>query len=174
MKGGNIVVSTVIGVFKESESAEKAVKTLRDKGFNENEISIIARDEGKTVKRDMEVGGDLGGAENIGDGTAWGGALGGIAGLLAGVGALAIPGIGPIVAAGPLAGALSGAVTGGVAGGLIDLGIPEERGQEYEQQLKSGGILAVIETSEDKISEASQILRRNGATDVESHGGEDN
>lgn len=166
-------MSTVIGVFKQTAAAEKAVKTLREKGFDENEISIIARDEGKTVKRDMEVGGDLGGSEDITDGTAWGGALGGLAGLLAGVGALAIPGIGPIVAAGPLAGVLSGAVTGGVAGGLIDLGIPEERGKEYEKQLKSGGILAVIETSNEKVNDVSEILRRNGAVDVESHGGED-
>lgn len=165
-------MATVIGVFNQTEAVEKAVKTLREKGFAENEISIVARDEGKTVKRDMEVGGELGGAENIADGTAWGGALGGIAGLLAGVGALAIPGIGPIVAAGPLAGALSGAVTGGVAGGLIDLGIPEERGREYEQELKKGGILAVIETSDDKVDGAGEVLRQNGARDVETHGGE--
>ncbi len=165
-------MSTVIGVFTETRAAERAVKALREKGFDESEISIVARDEGKTVKRDMEVGGELGGAENIADGTAWGGALGGVAGLLAGVGALAIPGIGPIVAAGPLAGALSGAVTGGVAGGLIDLGIPEERGRKYEQDLKSGGILAVIETSNDKSDDASEILRNNGAKDVETHGGE--
>ncbi|NLM25701.1 MAG: hypothetical protein GX208_06240 [Firmicutes bacterium] len=171
MKRG-IYLSTVIGVFKNSEAAEKAVKMLREKGFGENEISIIARDEGKTVKRDMEVGGDLGGSEDITDGTAWGGALGGLAGLLAGVGALVIPGIGPIVAAGPIAGVLSGAVTGGVAGGLIDLGIPEERGKAYEQHLKSGGILAVVETSEDKVQDVSEVLRNNGAVDVESHGGE--
>ena len=167
-------MSTVIGVFNQVEAAEKAVKVLREKGFTENEISIIAKDEGKTRKRDMEVGGDFGAEQNIADGTAWGGALGGLAGILAGVGTLAIPGIGPIVAAGPLAGALSGAVTGGVAGGLIDLGIPEERGQEYEQKLKAGGILAVIETSPEKVNEASEILRSNGAKDVESHGGEDN
>lgn len=164
-------MSTVIGVFKQAEAAEKAVKALREQGFNENEISIIARDDGKTVKKDMEVGGDLGSTDGIGDGAAMGGALGGMAGLLAGVGALAIPGIGPIVAAGPLAGVLSGAVTGGVAGGLIDLGIPEERGQEYEQKLKTGAILAVIETSDEKVNEASEILRNNGAKDVEAHGG---
>ncbi len=171
-------MSTVIGVFNQTEAAEKAVKALRDKGFTENEISIIAKDQGKTKtktkKGDMEVGGDFGTNENIADGTAWGGALGGLAGILAGVGALAIPGIGPIVAAGPLAGALSGAVTGGVAGGLIDLGIPEDRGREYENKLKAGGILAVIETSDEKVNEASEILRRNGAQDVETHGGENN
>src|SRR5690554_968921 len=122
----------------------------------------------------MEAGGDFGGTDSIADGTTWGGALGGVAGLLAGVGALAIPGIGPIIAAGPLAGVLSGAVTGGVAGGLIDLGIPEERGRQYEQELKKGGILAVIETSHDKVNDASSILRQSGAKDVEAHGGENN
>ncbi|MGI6147827.1 MAG: hypothetical protein GX195_04965 [Firmicutes bacterium] len=167
-------MSTVIGVFRDVKSAEEAVRTLRNKGFDKNEISIIAKDDKRrTGKQDMEVGGEMGmGQENISDGTAWGGALGGVAGLLAGVGALAIPGIGPIVAAGPLAGALSGAVTGGVAGGLIDLGIPEERGRQYENELKQGGVLAVVETSDDKVNEASEILRQNGAKDVETHGGQ--
>ncbi|NLL47459.1 MAG: hypothetical protein GX249_02650 [Firmicutes bacterium] len=168
MKGGSLL-STVIGVFSDISTAESAVRALRDKGFQDNEISILAKDSKKgqkTESRDMEMGSD-----SIADGTTWGGALGGAAGLLAGVGALAIPGIGPIVAAGPLAGVLSGAVTGGVAGGLIDLGIPEERGRQYEQNLKQGGILAVIETSDDKVNDASSILRQNGAKDVESHGG---
>lgn len=168
-------MSTVIGVFSDISAAEKAVKALREKGFRDNEISIVARDDKKrqTGSDDMEVGGDFG-TDSIADGTTWGGALGGVAGLLAGVGALAIPGIGPIVAAGPLAGVLSGAVTGGVAGGLIDLGIPEERGRQYEENLKQGGVLAVIETSDDKARDASSILRENGAKDVEAHGGKDN
>lgn len=164
-------MSTVIGVFQDISTAERAVKALRDKGFTDNEISILARNEESTgpESQDMEMGDDFG-TDSIADGTAWGGALGGAAGLLAGVGALAIPGIGPIIAAGPLAGILSGAVTGGVAGGLIDLGIPEERGREYEENLKQGGVLAVIETSSDKVNDASDILRQNGATEVESHG----
>ena len=173
MKGG-ILLSTVIGVFRDITTAEDAVKALRNKGFQDNEISILAKDSQQRQANksgDMETGSDFGGSDSIADGTTWGGALGGMAGLLAGVGALAIPGIGPIVAAGPLAGVLSGAVTGGVAGGLIDLGIPEEKGQQYEQNLKQGGILAVIETSEDKVNDASSILRQNGAKDVESHGG---
>ncbi len=167
-------MSTVIGVFRDISTAETAVKALRNKGFKDNEISILAKDSQKRTDRgksgDMETGSDFG-TDSIADGTSWGGALGGVAGLLAGVGALAIPGIGPIVAAGPLAGVLSGAVTGGVAGGLIDLGIPEERGRQYEENLKKGGILAVIETSDDKVNDASSILRQNGAKDVESHGG---
>lgn len=165
-------MSTVIGVFRDVNAAEDAVKALRNKGFGDNEISIIAKDDqkGTTGNQDMEAGDEFV-TDSVGDGTAWGGALGGVAGLLAGMGALAIPGIGPIIAAGPLAGVLSGAVTGGVAGGLIDLGIPEERGRQYEEDLKQGGVLAVIETSEDKVNDASSILRQNGAKDVEAHGG---
>ena len=153
-------MSTVIGVFRDVTSAENAVRALRDKGFGDNEISIIAKDDqkGRTGNQDMETGDDFA-TDSMADGTAWGGALGGVAGLLAGMGALAIPGIGPIVAAGPLAGVLSGAVTGGVAGGLIDLGIPEERGRRYEEDIKQGGVLAVVETSEDKVNDASSILR---------------
>ncbi|HPT83184.1 MAG TPA: hypothetical protein PLM25_04785 [Limnochordia bacterium] len=164
-------MSTVIGVFSDISSAEKAVKALRNKGFKDNEISIVAKeDRARKGGTDMETGSEFG-TDSIAEGTTWGGALGGVAGLLAGVGALAIPGIGPIVAAGPLAGALSGAVTGGVAGGLIDLGIPAERGRQYEENLKQGGVLAVIETSGDKANDASSILRQHGAKDVETHGG---
>jgi len=167
-------LSTVIGVFRDVTSAENAVRALRDKGFGDNEISIIAKDDqkGRTGNQGMETGDDFA-TDSMADGTAWGGALGGVAGLLAGMGALAIPGIGPIVAAGPLAGVLSGAVTGGVAGGLIDLGIPEERGRQYEEDIKQGGVLAVVETSEDKVNDASSILRENGAKSVETHGGRD-
>ncbi|HHY47360.1 MAG TPA: hypothetical protein GX506_08710, partial [Firmicutes bacterium] len=94
---------------------------------------------------------------------------GGAAGLLAGLGALAIPGIGPIVAAGPLAATLSGAVTGGLVGGLVDLGIPDERGRYYEERVKQGGVLTAVKTDARKADEAARILRESGATDVEMH-----
>ena len=110
------------------------------------------------------------GAADVSEGTTWGGALGGLTGLLAGAGALAIPGIGPIIAAGPLAATLSGAVAGGVAGGLIDLGIPEDRGRYYEEEVKRGKILAVIESDDDnKLEDAVDVLREYGANDVETH-----
>ena len=81
--------------------------------------------------------------DDITDGALTGGTLGGIGGLILGAGALAIPGVGPIIAAGPIAAALGGAVAGGVAGGLIDWGIPAEVSHRYEQQVAQGGILAV-------------------------------
>ncbi|NMB45901.1 MAG: hypothetical protein GX998_05750 [Firmicutes bacterium] len=161
-------MSTIIGTFSSREQAEKAVRALRDKGFTEDEISVVAKRGGQ--QGDFETAGDdMGGMGGASQGTAWGSALGGVAGLLAGVGALAIPGIGPIVAAGPLAATLSGAVTGGVAGGLLDLGIPEERGRYFEEEVKKGRFLTVIDTDSGMVEDAAKIMRDNGAADVESH-----
>lgn len=167
-RAGDNMEKTVIGVFKSRGQVEKALRELRDSGFDETEVSVLAReDKGR---------GDDGGATTMGvgddelsEGVATGGVLGGLAGLLAGVGALAIPGIGPIIAAGPIAGALTGAVTGGVAGGLIDWGIPEERGRHYESRLREGHILALIRADERRVDRAARILRENGAQEVETH-----
>jgi hypothetical protein len=167
-KKGDRFLSTIIGTFASRDQAEKAVRALRNKGFTEDEISIVAKEGGN--KGDLETANeDMGGMGGASDGTAWGSALGGVAGLLAGVGALAIPGIGPIVAAGPLAATLSGAVTGGVAGGLLDLGVPEERGRFYEEEVKKGRFLTVIDTDSGMVEDAARIMRDNGAADVEAH-----
>lgn len=165
-------MATVVGVFSDRQSAEKAVKALRDQGF-EKEISIAAKDDqqggGQQGRTDMEAAGSDMGMDNIGDGTAWGGALGGVTGLLAGVGALAIPGVGPIVAAGPLAAALTGAVAGGVAGGLLDMGIPEEEGKAYEEDIKQGRVLAVVEADGTRADTAEDVLREMGADRVKTY-----
>lgn len=162
---------TVVGIFKSRPRAEEAVEELRKKGFTENEISIVAKDEGQGRQGEGRGRRDREGltAANVGDGTAWGGALGAGAGLLASAGALAIPGIGPVLAAGPLAATLSGAVTGGIAGGLLDWGIPEERGRQFEERVKRGDVLTAIRTSEQKADEAREILQRKGAEEVEVH-----
>jgi uncharacterized membrane protein len=158
---------TVLGVFENTSQAERAVDDLQRQGFNRKEISIVAKESkvgrGDRSRGDMEAGQDISG------GITTGGAIGGVAGLLAGVGALAIPGLGPIVAAGPIAAALSGAVTGGIAGGLIDWGIPEDVGQRFEQRVREGKILAVVRTDDNKINEAADIFRRHGAREVETH-----
>lgn len=155
-------MSTVIGVFSSEQQAEKAVGAMRDGGFGDDEISLVAKGQ--------EEGADESGMGSLSSGTTTGGTIGGIAGLLAGIGALAIPGIGPIVALGPIAATLSGAVAGGITGGLIDLGIPPQRGEYYEGKVREGKILSVIETDNEKVDQAAQILRDNGAEDVESHG----
>ncbi len=103
------------------------------------------------------------------DGVTTGGALGGIAGLAAGAGALFIPGIGPLLAAGPIAGLLSGAVTGGVAGGLIDWGIPAEESRHYEEDVKQGRTLVAAHASGPKLDDAANLLRRHGAHDVKTY-----
>ncbi len=177
-------MATVVGVFSQHDRAEQAVRTLRDEGFRENEISIAAKGEkqqnsggdesGRAAGYTMEAGEDnMAGMDNVGDGAAWGGALGGIAGLMAGAGALAIPGIGPILAAGPLAAALSGAVAGGVAGGLLDMGIPEAEGQRYEQDVKEGKALAIIKCDRERAKRAESILRECGADELKSYDGEE-
>ncbi len=158
-------MKTVIGIFTSQKDAEQAVNQLRQQGFNNEEINIVSK----------KQGGKQGGKEyvddDISDGALTGGTLGGIGGLILGAGALAIPGIGPIIAAGPIAAALSGAMAGGLAGGLIDWGIPAEVSRHYEQEVASGSILAVIRTTEQKVNQAAQILRQSGAKDVESHSG---
>ena len=103
------------------------------------------------------------------DGTLTGGAIGGIGGLILGAGALMIPGIGPIIAAGPIAAALGGAVAGGITGGLIDWGIPAEESQHYEEEVIQGSILAIIRTDSGKVNSVAQILKQNGAKEVKSH-----
>lgn len=154
-------MSTVIGVFSSEQQAEQAVGAMREGGFGEDEISLVAKGQ------EEDTGGGMG---TLSGGTTTGGTIGGIAGLLAGIGALAIPGIGPIIALGPIAATLSGAVAGGITGGLIDLGIPPGRGEFYEGKVREGKILSVIETDAEKVDQAAQILRDNGAEDVESHG----
>jgi uncharacterized membrane protein len=150
----------VIGVFRSKREAEEAVSQLRTQGFSNQEINIVSK-QGQNQTEYAE--------DDITDGALTGGTIGGIGGLLLGAGALAIPGLGPIVAVGPIAAALSGAVVGGIAGGLIDWGIPEEVSKRYENSVRQGGILAVIRTSDNSVNQAAAILRQNGAQDVESH-----
>lgn len=152
----------VVGVFQSRRNAEQAVQQLRQQGFTSEEINIIS-------KRGENGGGSELVEDDVTDGALTGGTLGGIGGLILGAGALAIPGVGPIIAAGPIAAALSGAVAGGITGGLIDWGIPAEVSRRYEQSVAQGGILAVIRTDSQKVGQAAQVLRQNGAQDVESH-----
>lgn len=157
------MLKTVIGLFDSRDQAEKAASDLRGSGFHD-EISILAADKGKVTGKTVETD-----EKNIYSGVSTGGLLGGLAGLGMGVGALAIPGIGPLIAAGPIAGLMSGVLTGGIAGGLIDWGIPAERGKFYEEKIREGKILASVRTDENKVNSAADILRRSGARDVEIH-----
>ncbi len=166
----------VIGYFEDSNQAGQAVNELKDKGFNE--ISILGNDkdrkEGSKGRDNKGMSFDN---QNLSSGTMTGGAIGGLAGLGLGAGALGalgaaallIPGIGPIVAMGPLAAALGGAVTGSVAGALVDYGIPKERSDFYETKIKEGNTVMILKTDEGKTDAVASILRNHGAKDVRVH-----
>lgn len=163
----------VIGVFRQEARAKEAINDLKSQGFGDREISLIAKDK-------REEAGDRGGDKGRGDnltmahqdlstGVISGGALGGVAGILAGAGALLIPGVGPIVAAGPLAAFLTGVVGGGIVGGLVDYGIPKERGRHFENRVKQGDILVTLKVDDNDANKVVSALKRYGAEDVESH-----
>ncbi len=161
----------VIGVFRSEDRAKEAINELRSEGFDEREISMIVRDD---EGGEGGEGGDRGEGfsmerQDLSEGVISGGALGGVAGILAGAGALLIPGVGPIVAAGPLAAFLTGVVGGGIVGGLVDYGIPEERGRHFESRVRQGDILVTLKVEEEKADEVTNLLERYGAEDVESH-----
>ena len=164
-----------IGVFSHRQDAEVALTELRDAGFSMNQVSLIAKDGDRSnpvagVNTQPGVGNKAGGATT---GAVTGGALGGLGGLLVGLGALAIPGIGPVIAGGAAATALATALTGGaigavagsLAGALADLGIPEANARGYSDRFNRGDYLVLIEGTEDKIRHAEAILRRRGIED---------
>jgi uncharacterized membrane protein len=161
----------VLGVFNSPGDAENALNGLREAGVNPEQVSVVARqaDETQAV------------AENTGmgvAGTLYGGITGGIVGWLVGVGALAIPGIGPIVAAGALAttlgGAAIGAAAGGLLGALVDEGVPEEDARGYEESVRQGGIVLMAKAESDQqMLQAQQLFDRHGGVDVRRYGGSD-
>jgi uncharacterized membrane protein len=153
-------LSTIIGVFDGKRDAENAMDEIKKSGIKSDEISIVARED------QINEGND---EQDLTNGATTGGTLGGLAGLLAGAGALTIPGIGPVLAAGPLAAGISGLAAGGLTGSLIDLGVDEDRGQYYEGEVRKGAILASVETDQSKVNDVASQMRRNGARDVETH-----
>ena len=160
---------SVIGIVESPEVAEQIVAELQAAGLSQSAISVLLPDTEGT--RDFAHKHSTKAPEGAAAGASAGGVLGGTIGLLAGVGALAIPGLGPFIAAGPLMAALSGAAAGaavgGVTGALIGLGIPEIEAKRYEGKLRGGNILiaAHVETSEAQKA-AEEVLKENGAHDV--------
>jgi hypothetical protein len=165
---------TVVGVFDDPRHAEMALNELKNAGFAPDQVSVVARDTRET--QDMVERSDMQGAETTGatTGAFLGGITGGIAGWLVGIGALAIPGIGPIVAAGALAttlgGAAIGAVAGGLIGALVGAGIPEEDARGYETHVKEGRILITAQAPNAQLAQqARAAFDRHGGTDVRAY-----
>jgi len=163
------MTKTVIGNYATIEIAAAAVNDLVNAGFHRNSISVIANDPDEKYASyvDQDTSSD-GAAAGAGIGAA----IGGLGGLLLGLGALAIPGIGPIIAAGPivaaLAGAGVGAVTGGILGVLVDLGVPQESAEAYAESVRRGNVLVVAQVEDNRVDEATRIMQRTGLLDIDS------
>src|SRR6187549_2074033 len=165
----------VIGLVDAEVQAENIVQKLQADGFSSSDISVIMPDKHGT--KDFAHEHNTKAPEGAVVGGASGGVVGGALGLLAGIGALAIPGFGPFIAAGPLMAALSGAAAGaavgGVAGALVGMGIPEIEAKTYEGKVKGGNILLSVHVDgSDERSRAKKILETGGATDVVTAGEE--
>jgi len=149
--------------------AESIVTQLQNKGFPASEISILVPD--TTGRHDIGHVRATKAPEGATTGVTAGGLLGGLAGFLIGIGALAIPGLGAFIAAGPLMAALSGAAVGATAGGvvgcLIGYGIPEFEAKRYEHRLQSGNYLISVHADDrDRVAQARKIFEGNGAEDI--------
>jgi len=151
------------------DQAERIVNQLKAANFSNNDISVLFPDKGTT--RDFAHEKSTKAPEGAIAGAGTGGVIGGALGWIAGIGALAIPGVGPFIAAGPILAALSGAAmgatVGGIAGGLIGLGIPELEAKRYEGKVKAGNILISVHTeNSEEITRAKDIFSKAGAEDI--------
>ena len=174
------MAKTIVGSFDSFEEAQEVLRELQQKGFSRDDISVIANN--ATGKYSSQSAGaaqarsdkattvsDTG--ANTATGAAAGGVLGGAAGLVVGLMGLAIPGIGPIVAAGPIAAALAGAGVGAVAGGLIGgltgVGVSEDDASYYAESVRRGGALVTVRADDSRADEAASAMRNHGAVDIE-------
>ena len=180
---------TVVAIYDDFQSANGAVRDLVDSGFPRDNISLIANNSrgeyGYTGTSTSTTTNVSTGSESVADetgagagvGAGIGAAIGGIGGLLVGLGALVIPGIGPIIAAGPLAvalstltgagvGAVAGGVTGGLLGALIGLGIPEEEAGYYAEGVRRGGVLVTVQAEDQNTDQVMDLLNRHDPIDI--------
>jgi hypothetical protein len=165
--------TAVFGIYKTSAQAEQSVDRLLAAGFMNDDISVLLPD--SKSSKDFAHEKNTKAPEGTTTGVTAGGVVGGTLGLLAGIGALAIPGVGPFIAAGPIMGALAGLGVGGAVGGLIGalvgMGIPEYEAKRYEGRIKEGGVLLSVHCdTADEIKRAKDLLKQTGAEDISSSG----
>jgi hypothetical protein len=165
--------TAVFGIYATAGTAEAAVDHLIARGFTNSAISVLLPDDESTRAFAHEKSTKA--PEGAATGVTTGGVVGGTLGLLAGIGALAIPGVGPLIAAGPIMAALAGfgvgGAVGGIVGALVGMGIPEYEAKRYEGAVKGGGTLLSVhcDTSE-QIDVAKTALKETGAKDISSTG----
>jgi hypothetical protein len=163
--------TAAFGIYQTYADAEYAVDALRSEGFRNTDVSVLFPENKGT--KDFAVEKNTKAPEGTAAGATTGVVVGGVLGWLAGIGALAIPGIGPLIAAGPIVAALAGVGVGGAVGGitgaLVGMGIPEYEAKRYEGRVKDGGILLSVHCDDHNwTAKAKQILQRTGAQDVAS------
>jgi uncharacterized membrane protein len=162
---------TVIALFEQTEHARDAVKDLTDNGFESERISLVVNDS-RTEDRELEhaeTSDDI--VNDVSAGAGIGAVLGGITGLVIGLGAFTVPGIGLLIAAGPLATTLAGlgvgAAAGGLVGALTNLGVREQEAEAYAEGVRRGGTLVMVETDEERSNLAVDILNQHQPVDME-------
>jgi len=165
--------TAVFGLYQTGKQAERAVDDLLADHFSNDAISVLLPDNKGT--KDFAHDKSTKAPEGTTVGVTTGGVIGGALGLLAGIGALAIPGIGPFIAAGPIMGALAGLGVGGAVGGLIGalvgMGIPEYEAKRYEGHIKAGGVLLSVHCdTAQEVTRAKDLLKHTGAQDISSAG----
>jgi hypothetical protein len=168
-----MAAKAVFGLASNESQAVRIATALEAAGFSPNDISVLFPDRGGT--RDLGHEKNTKAPEGAAAGAGTGGLLGGGLGWLVGIGSLAIPGLGPFIAAGPimaaLGGAAIGAAVGGMTGALVGLGIPEIEAKQYEAKLREGNILISVHTEDsDEKQRAVDIMKREGAHDISSTG----
>lgn len=161
--------TAVYGVYSDREHVEKAVDRLRKEGFLSNDISVVFPD--RDMNKEFALEKNTKAPEGAMTGGGTGLLVGGTLGWLVGIGTLAIPGVGPLLAAGPIVAALAGAgvggAVGGIAGGLIGLGLPEIEARRYEEEIKAGRILVSVHCDSVHAAQgARKVLEDSGAKDV--------
>jgi hypothetical protein len=165
--------TSAYGIFRTRSQAENAVDLLVAAGFRTEDISVLLPENVGT--KDFAAEKNTKAPEGATTGAVAGGVVGGTLGLLAGVGALAIPGLGPFIAAGPIMAALAGVGAGGavgtLVGALVGMGIPEYEAKRYEGRIKEGGILMSVHAdNSDWTKKAKELLKQAGAEDISSTG----
>ena len=163
--------TSVFGIYPTRDQVERAIDELRNQGFRATDVSALWPENvgSKDLGTELHSKAPEGAAAGAGTGAVIGGTLG----WLAGIGALAIPGVGPFIAAGPIVAALAGAgaagAVGGIAGALIGYGVPEYEAKRYEGRIRKGGILLSVHADDrDWAKRAKEILARTGAEDISS------
>ncbi|QGQ97352.1 low temperature-induced protein [Paenibacillus psychroresistens] len=162
----------IVGVFQTEAETTLAIEDLKSHGYSSDEISVIAKNKEVIDSVTEETGSKAPAGAVVGAAT--GGMLGGVGGLFLGIAALAIPGVGPIVAVGPIAGAILtgmavGAGAGGLIGGLIGLGIPEDEARQYNNYLDGGNILVLVDSDVDRNAYAYDTFRSHNSLNANSY-----